>query len=203
MPLLPKVKTRIIQLSLAAVAMACIGLLVANNGPKKPEIGELAVSPPKQPILAPSILAKAIPRNTQLRINLVAQRLYLLVDNEVAIDTPIASGRKDRETPTGKFVVGKKELSRKQDDYGNFVDAKGKVIVAGIYSTRDPIPSGLRFQAVALDHVMEFKDQTFAIHGGASSSLPTSTGAIIVPAEIAKMLYANVSTGCPVEISGE
>jgi len=50
---------------------------------------------------------------------------------------------------------------------------------------------------------MQIKDQSFTIHGGATCSLPTSTGNIIVPEEIAKILFGKVSTGCPVEITEE
>lgn len=205
MPLRSKVKTRIRTLLGGAVALACVGLASGDKAGKAPlpGIGERAVAAPRPPVLVPPILDKAAARNSLIRVDLKAQRLILLVAGEVAIDSPISSGRKDLETPTGKFHVEKKVPRQKQGDYGNLVDPSGKVVVAGVYRNRDPVPRGLRFQPVDIDHIIAVNGQTFRFHAGAVGGLPVSDGSIILPDEVARVLSMKVHAGCPIEIVAE
>ena len=163
-------------------------------------VGERVVSPPKSPVVVPPVLDKATTSNVSIRVNLQTQRLHLLVAGELAIDSPVSTGRRNLETPVGKFHIVRKDADPKPDSYGKFVDAKGKVIVAGVYLWRDPVPRGLRYEPVARRHQFRFKDQEFSLHAGRVSSLPISDGAVIVPPEIARLLFAKVPVGNLVEV---
>ena len=151
-------------------------------------------------MVVPPVLNKATKSNVSIRVILQTQRLHFLVAGEVAIDGPVSTGRRDLETPVGRFRVSQKDADPKPDTYGNLVDAKGKVIVAGIYRARDPVQSGLRFEPVARYHLLRVKDQEFGLHAGRVSTLPISDGAVIMPPEIARLLFGKVAVGCLVEI---
>ena len=203
MPHRSKVKRRFRLFAALGAAISSACLATAETGDKAPSIGELAVSTPRPPVLVPPLLEKASAKSLSVKVNLKTQRLQLLVDGEVALDTPVTTGRKNMETPVGKFLVAKKEPARKQDRYGNLVDSRGSLIVSGVYKNRDPLPSGLRFQATPLKHVITIEKQGFILHGGTVGTLPVSEGSVIVPAEIAKTLYAKIAPGCPIEVVGE
>ncbi len=205
MPLRSKVKTRIWALCGSAFALAFAGLIIANDPAKNASqgLGERAVQAPRPPVIAPPILDKANARNSIIKVNLASQRLILLVDGEVAIDSPVSSGRKDFETPTGRLGVGRRGTREKPGQYGNLVDSAGKVIVRGVYRHRDPVPRGLRCQAVQLDYILSVNDQGFRFHAGAVGGVPVSDGSIILPDEVAKILFVKVATGCPIEIVAE
>lgn len=204
MPLRSKVKRRIrrlfgfsLWLLLPALGAQVIGSAAC------PGIGERAVSAPGAPVVVPPILQKATPKEVVLRVNLKTQRLQLLVAGEVAIDTPVTTGRKDLETPAGKFLIESKEARRKPNGYGNLVDARGKVVVAGVYRSLDPIPRGLRFEPVERDFLITVEGQGFTIHAGTVRSLPVSDGAILLPAEIARLVFSKVAAGVALEILAE
>lgn len=201
MPLRSKVKRRIRWLLSLCLAIVVTSSSVA--GEAGPNVGQRAVSSPKPPALVPPVLGKAATKNLAIKVNLKTQRLQLLVDGVMAIDSPVSTGRRDLETPAGQFQIGKKEASPKPDTYGNLIDANGKIVIAGVFKTLDPVPRGLRFQPIARDHLMAIKDQKFSLHGGKTCALPVSDGAIIVPPEVAKLLFSKVSTGCPIEIVAE
>ncbi|MGI9242216.1 MAG: L,D-transpeptidase [Verrucomicrobiales bacterium] len=138
-----------------------------------------------------------------IRVNLKTQRLHLLVGGEVAIDSPVSTGRKSLPTPCGQFEVEKREATRKQEKYGNFVSSSGAVVLSGVYADLDPLPSDLEFKAVAVTHVLTLKGQKITIHGGTVGNLPTSDGSVVVPRELAKTLFGKVPVGCRVEIVAE
>jgi len=206
MPLPSKVKTRFGPLVVAALATVPVAVspCVAQAPPaKKASLGELAVSRPRPPVLVPPLLDQAGVKPVSIRINLDTQRLHLLVGGELAIDSPVSTGRKSLPTPCGRFEVGEREAVRKQDKYGNIVDRAGAVVLSGVYADLDPIPSGFEFKPVPLHHVLTLRGQAAMIHGGAVGSLPTSDGSVVVPSELAKALFGKIPVGCPVEIIAE
>ena len=205
MPLPTKVKSRISALAGCAAGLSLAVIIASDSDSEAPvlSLGDRAVRSPVPPILTPPVLDQATPRNTLIRIDLASQRLIFFVDGETAIDSPISTGRKNLETPAGNFVIEKKHASRKQSSYGNIVDASGNVIVAGVYADRDPVPSGLKFEPVTLQHLFDVKDQKFKIHAGAVGLLPVSDGSILVPADVAKVLFGKVFEGTPIEIIAE
>jgi len=204
MPVLPKVKIRIgVLICLVFLVIQPIprAICAPNDKPRSKSIGERAISKPNPPVISPSVLKNvASAKVIGIKIDLSKQRLQLIVDGKTAIDTPVSTGRKRLETPTGKFFVKAREATRKASDYGNHIDSTGKVIVAGVYRDRDPTPSRLRFSPAPRNHILTVEGQKFILHAGAVGGLPVSDGAVIIPHEIAKLLSSKVGAGCPIEI---
>src|SRR2546430_15095489 len=56
-----------------------------------------------------SILARVTPDNAHVIVSLTKQRAYLMTGEEIAIDSPISSGKRGHTTPNGSFTVMEKD----------------------------------------------------------------------------------------------
>jgi len=152
--------------------------------------------PPK---VTPRVLERVNPSNSHVLVSLGKQRAYLLVDNEIAIDTPISSGKAAGMTPTGSFHVQEKDEDHRSNLYGNFVDSKGRIVRAGVSARIDSAPSGTHYEGCPMYYFMRIADGV-GMHVGILPGYPASHGCIRMPAEIAPMFYQRVRIGTSVEV---
>ena len=152
--------------------------------------------PPK---VSPRVLERVTPANAHVLVSLGKQRAYLLVGSEIAIDTPISSGKAAGMTPTGSFRVQEKDEDHRSNLYGNFVDSKGRVVRAGVSARIDSAPSGTHFVGAPMYDFMRISEGV-GMHVGILPGYPASHGCIRMPAEIAPMFYQRVKIGTPVEV---
>lgn len=153
--------------------------------------------PPK---VSARLLDKVTPENSRVLVALGKQRAYLLCNNEIAIDTPISSGKAAGMTPTGSFRVQEKDVDHRSNVYGNFVDGRGRVVRAGVSTRIDSAPSGTRFEGAPMAYFMRITEGV-GMHVGLLPGYPASHGCIRMPAEIAPMFYQRVRIGTPVEVT--
>ncbi|MEI8235145.1 MAG: L,D-transpeptidase family protein [Verrucomicrobiota bacterium] len=152
--------------------------------------------PPK---VSPRLLEQVTQANARVLVSLGKQRAYLLLNNEIAIDTPISSGKAAGMTPTGSFHVQEKDPDHRSNLYGNFVDSQGRVVRAGVSARIDSAPSGTHFQGSPMLYFMRIADGV-GMHVGILPGYPASHGCIRMPGEIAPMFYQRVRIGTPVEV---
>ncbi|MDD5350300.1 MAG: L,D-transpeptidase family protein [Chthoniobacteraceae bacterium] len=152
--------------------------------------------PPK---VSARLLDQVTQANSRVLVSLGKQRAYLLLNNEIAIDTPISSGKAAGMTPTGTFRVQEKDPDHRSNLYGNFVDSQGRVVRAGVSARIDSAPSGTHFQGSPMYYFMRIADGV-GMHVGILPGYPASHGCIRMPAEIAPMFYQRVRVGTPVEV---
>jgi len=152
--------------------------------------------PPK---VTPRVLEQVNPSNSHVLVSLGKQRAYLMVGNEIAIDTPISSGKAAGMTPTGSFHVQEKDEDHRSNLYGNFVDSKGRVVRAGVSARIDSAPSGTHYEGCPMYYFMRIADGV-GMHVGILPGYPASHGCIRMPAEIAPMFYQRVRIGTSVEV---
>ena len=75
----------------------------------------------QEPInVSPRLLEQITPDKARVRVSLSKQRAYLLMGDEVVIDSPISSGKRARPTPTGSFHVLEKDKDHRSSIYGDF-----------------------------------------------------------------------------------
>ena len=153
--------------------------------------------PPK---VSPRVLERVTPANAHVHVSLGKQRAYLLVGSEIAIDTPISSGKASGMTPTGSFHVQEKDEDHRSNLYGNFVDSKGRIVRAGVSARIDSAPSGTHFEGSPMYSFMRISEGV-GMHVGILPGYPASHGCIRMPAEIAPMFYQRVKIGTPVEVA--
>src|SRR5207302_3564572 len=122
------------------------------------------------------------------------QRAYLMVENEIAIDTPVSTGKAAGMTPTGKFAVAEKERDHRSTVYGDFVDGKGRVVRSGVSMHIDSAPSGTHFVGAPMKFFCRFNG-AIGMHIGILPGYAASHGCVRLPSEIAPMIFDKVKEG--------
>lgn len=134
-------------------------------------------------------------------ISLSKQRAYLLDGDAIAIDTPISSGKRAGQTPTGNFKVMQKDKDHRSNLYGDFKDKNGRTVRAGVSVRIDSAPSGTRFVGAPMKWFMRLTGDGVGMHVGILPGYPASHGCIRMPPQSAEMFFNRVKLGTPVEIT--
>ncbi len=145
------------------------------------------------------VLERLTPENASILVVLSLQRAYLMIGDEIAIDTPVSTGKRAGMTPTGKFAVQEKDADHRSNLYGDFVDSRGRVVRAGVSSRIDSAPSGTRFEGAPMKWFLRVNGAV-GMHVGILPGYPASHGCIRMPSDIAPLFYKKVKLGTPVEI---
>ena len=141
--------------------------------------------------------------NARVIVNLTKQRAYLLNGDEIAIDSPISSGKRVGMTPMGEFSVLEKDKDHRSSIYGDFVDRSGRVVRSGISVRIDSAPSGTRYVGAPMKWFMRLSWDGVGMHVGILPGYPASHGCIRMPEQGAAMFYAKVKIGTPVRVLRE
>lgn len=146
------------------------------------------------------LLGEAVPGNTRVQVSLSKQRAYLLVGDQIVIDSPVSSGKRRGMTPTGDFTVLEKDPDHASSIYGDFVDNRGRVVRAGVSTRIDSAPSGTRFVGSPMKWFMRLTWDGVGMHIGILPGYPASHGCIRMPPQAAAMFYQRVRIGTPVSV---
>ena len=188
--------------------LAILGLLwmAANSGWAQDRHSNMAL--PQQliakqapPVINQNILAQTTPDNAVVLVSLSRQRAYLYAGTQLAIDTPISSGKKAGFTPTGNYTIQQKDPNHRSNIYGNFIDSRGRVVRGGVSARIDSAPSGSHFVGAPMFYFMRLTSEGVGMHIGILPGYPASHGCIRMPAEIAPQIYAHVKVGTPVQVA--
>lgn len=133
--------------------------------------------------------------NSHVRISISKQRLYLMVGDDVYIDSPISSGKRAGMTPTGTFTVLQKSPDHRSSVYGDFVDRNGRVVRSGISTKVDSAPSGTKYRGAPMKYFCRLTWTGVGFHVGVLPGYPASHGCIRLPADIAPLIYQKVKLG--------
>jgi len=153
-----------------------------------------------KPKVVPRVLAIATPDNTRIYVSLSKQRAYLLVGDDVAIDTPISSGKRAGMTPKGSFTVLEKDADHRSSVYGNFVNSRGQTVRAGVSTRVDSAPSGTHYVGAPMKWFMRLTYEGVGMHVGILPGYPASHGCVRMPEDTAKLFYDHVKVGTPAVI---
>ncbi|MFY8215015.1 MAG: L,D-transpeptidase family protein [Chthoniobacterales bacterium] len=158
-----------------------------------------------RPRVVPRVLDRATPDTTRILIRLGDQRAILLVGSEVAIDTPISSGKRAGMTPKGEFLIVQKHKDHRSNIYGNFVDRSGQIVRGGVSTRIDSAPSSTVFRGAPMQYFMRLgtnlEDYSpVGLHVGQLPGYPASHGCIRLPEDIAPLIFERVRRGTPVVI---
>jgi lipoprotein-anchoring transpeptidase ErfK/SrfK len=187
---------------------ASLSICVAQEPvPTKDSQSSQKVQKPNAPavIFAP-VLEKATGENLSVVIMLGKQRAYLKVDNEIAIDSPVSTGKRVGMTPPGNYIVVQKNKDHRSNLYGSFIDAEGRTVRSGVSARRDVAPSGASFVGAPMKWFMRLgKDpmdySAMGMHAGDLPGYPASHGCIRLPAQIARKIFLKAPVGMPVCIT--
>ncbi len=144
-----------------------------------------------------SLLKQATPDAVHVVVSLPKQRAYLMIGEQIVIDSPISSGKRGHSSPSGHFSVLEKDPNHHSSLYGNFVDSSGRIIRAGVSARIDSAPSGTRFEGAPMKWFMRLTGDGVGMHIGILPGYPASHGCIRMPADGAKLFYDHVKVGTP------
>jgi lipoprotein-anchoring transpeptidase ErfK/SrfK len=147
------------------------------------------------------ILAKATGENAAVEISLSEQRGLLLVDGLIAMDFPVATGKRSHPTPAGKFHLLDKQKDYSSNLYGKILDATGAVLVSDADARRDVPPEGAMFVGAKMPYWMRITDTGVGMHVGYNPGRPASHGCIRLNREAALKLFELLKIGAPVEVA--
>ena len=147
-----------------------------------------------------ALLAKISPGDVHVIISLGKQRAYLMVGEEIVVDSPISSGKQGHTSPSGNMQILEKDPNHYSSLYGDFVDSSGRIVRAGVSMHIDAAPSGTHFQGAAMKWFMRLTDEGVGMHVGILPGYPASHGCIRMPSDGAKLFYDHVKVGTPVEV---
>jgi lipoprotein-anchoring transpeptidase ErfK/SrfK len=147
-----------------------------------------------------SLLKEITPDNVHVVVSLTKQRAYLMIGDQIVIDSPVSSGKRGHSTPSGQMRVLEKAPNHYSSLYGDFVDASGRVVRAGVSARIDAAPSGTHFVGASMKRFMRLTEDGVGMHVGILPGYPASHGCIRMPADGAKLFYDNVKVGTPVAV---
>ncbi len=143
------------------------------------------------------------PDQAHIIVSLPKQRAYLLAGDQIAIDSPISSGKRAGMTPNGKFSVLEKDKDHRSSVYGDFKDRTGRTVRSGVSLKIDSAPSGTHYVGAPMLWFMRLTGDGVGMHIGILPGYPASHGCIRMPPQGAEMFYAKVKVGTPVEVLRE
>ena len=169
---------------------------------RRPKItpAQQLISKQAPPVINKTVLAQLAPENASVLVSLSRQRAYVYAGKQLAIETPISSGKKAGFTPTGNFTIIQKDPNHRSNIYGNFVDPRGRVVRSGVSSRIDSAPSGTHYEGAPMLYFMRLTSEGVGMHVGILPGYPASHGCIRMPAEIAPQIYGRVKLGTPVQV---
>jgi len=172
-------------------------------GPRKPKTSVTKLINRQPPAKVNSSLASVItPSNSRVIISLSKQRAFLMVGDNVYIDTPVSTGKRAGATPLGTFRITEKDIDHRSSIYGDFVDGKGRTVRSGVSTKVDSAPSGTRYLGAPMKYFCRLTNSGVGMHVGILPGYPASHGCIRLPADIAPLIYEKVKLGTPVTIEG-
>jgi lipoprotein-anchoring transpeptidase ErfK/SrfK len=147
-----------------------------------------------------TLLKQITPDAVHIIISLPKQRAYLMLAEEVVIDSPISSGKRGHTSPTGHLRVLEKDPNHHSTLYGDFVDSAGRIVRAGVSARIDSAPSGTHFAGSTMKWFMRLTDDGVGMHVGILPGYPASHGCIRMPTDGAKLFYDHVKVGTVVDV---
>jgi lipoprotein-anchoring transpeptidase ErfK/SrfK len=169
--------------------------------PKKQKKASELINKQEPPKVHPRVLEKATPENVSISISLGKQRAFFFVGEEIAIDTPISSGKRAGMTPKGTFKISEKDKDHRSSVYGEFVSSRtGKVVRSGVSTKIDSAPSGTVYRGAPMRWFMRLTNEGVGMHTGILPGYPASHGCIRLPDEIARLFFENTRSGTVVTV---
>lgn len=147
------------------------------------------------------LLNKATPQ-CPIHICLEQQRGRIYVENRVAADWPVSTGKPGKETPTGTFTVKQKQKKHFSSTWGTIVDKDDICVVESANAHKDKVPPGGEFLGAKMMNWQRLTDSGIGIHTGpVRCHKRISQGCIRTPGFIADTLFNITKVGSKVTIA--
>jgi len=118
------------------------------------------------------ILEQSDSHNTRVVIDVADQKGYLMVNDQIAIESPVSTARPGKYTPRGSFYMGQRVRSGK---------------ISTIYGVEMP-------------YWMRLSETMFGLHAGYLPGYPASAGCVRFPYSAAQQIFDHTRGGTRVNI---
>ena len=138
-----------------------------------------------------------LPALPQIVIDISEQRIRLLVNNKVALDSPATTGKRYKRTPKGNFKITEKIVNKRSTIFGKVYRGK-KVVYKG---DRRKYRGKGKYIGASLKNWMRLTNSGIGIHGSSYiHRIPRSNGCIRVPYKVVSKIFKSVKKGTKVKI---
>ncbi|HEX8193105.1 MAG TPA: L,D-transpeptidase family protein [Allosphingosinicella sp.] len=128
---------------------------------------------PAAPAAAPGRERAGGEGEVRILVSIPAQRAWVFRGDDLVTTTPVSTGRRGHETPTGTFPITQKKVEHYSNRYNNA-----------------PMP-----------YMQRLTDYGIALHGGRVPGYPASHGCIRLPHAVARRVYNMTQRGTRVTIT--
>lgn len=147
-----------------------------------------------------ALLSQANKANTKVKIDLSSQRGFLYVNDQVAMDYRVSTGRSTHKTPTGSFTITEKIRDKRSNLYGRIVNSAGKTVKGGADSRKDKVPAGGKFIGASMPYWMRLTNSGIGMHQGKVGRRYASHGCIRTHSKAVPIVFSKTKVGTPVTI---
>ena len=144
-----------------------------------------------------AVLQSVTPDNAHVLISISKQRAYLITGDQIAVDSPISSGKRGHTTPTGSFTILQKDKDHRSNLYGDYKDSKGRTVRGGISAQIDSAPSGTHFVGAPMKWFMRLTNEGVGMHVGLCRVILHPMGVSACRSRPPQLFYSKVKIGTP------
>jgi hypothetical protein len=136
----------------------------------------------------------------RILVNLSTQQAFFYRGKTLIGKTNISSGRREFETPPGKYRVMQKDANHVSSEYGAYVSRRsGRIVLRDVDVRKDPCPKGARFVGASMPYFMRFTGG-YGMHAGYVPRYRASHGCIRMPEKMARRFFEAAKVGTRVEV---
>jgi hypothetical protein len=151
------------------------------------------------PILASWNDDPAARGKAKIIINLTTQQAFFYRGKFLVGKTNISSGRREFETPPGKYRVIQKDANHISSQYGQYVARSGAVLVRDADVNKTPRPKGAQFVGAPMPYFLRFTGG-YGMHAGFVPRYRASHGCVRMPEKMARRFFDAAQVGTRVEV---
>jgi hypothetical protein len=102
-------------------------------------------------------------------------------------------------TASGSPARRRKDIDHRSSLYGDYVDAKGRIVLANVDVRKTPAPPNSHYLGASMPYFLEFSPG-FGLHEGHRPGYPASHGCVRLSSWRARQFYNASRIGTPVTI---
>lgn len=184
-----------------AIAMV-MGQSLADPPARFPRLEVISSETSPEPLVEidGKILQKNSPEKLTAVFKLEQKILEINVDRKIALRSPFRAGNEHYPTPRGKFKIIAKQERYRDNLFGHYLDANGKILVSHVFRHCLAQPSSSTFSPSDRLYYMRFTESGLAIQAGNLTRFHSTDGSLLLPEEAAKWLYELFEVGGVIEI---
>lgn len=135
----------------------------------------------------------------RILINLTSQQAFFYRGETLIGKTNISSGKREFETPPGKYRVIQKDEKHVSNEYGVYENRLGGVVQRDVDANKDERPEGAHFVGAPMPYFLRFRDG-YGMHAGFVPRYRASHGCVRMPIAMAKHFFDAAEIGTRVEV---